>query len=229
MLFYLVAYLFMNLGAFAVVAFLRNQTGSEDLADFRGLVRRSPWMVVTLAIFLLSLLGIPPLVGFAAKFQIFSVLFDAGQTLQQHREAVDCRPRLHHVCPAGDRRPEHGPEPGVLHQGAQGDDPGTAAGGSGRPEPDAVGHAGRGLGVRLILAIVLVVLGIAWGPLSAESDTGVEQFRKVPAMLVQGEREMVRGSRADGRPHRGACYPADPGHQPVAAKLCRRVLAVDRT
>jgi NADH-quinone oxidoreductase subunit N len=78
-LFYLAAYLFMNLGAFAVVAYLRNQTGSEDLDDYRGLVRRSPWMVVTLSIFLLSLLGIPPLVGFAAKFQIFSVLWDTSQ------------------------------------------------------------------------------------------------------------------------------------------------------
>jgi NADH-quinone oxidoreductase subunit N len=78
-LLYLVAYLFMNLGAFAVVAFLRNETGSEDLADFRGLVRRSPWMVVALSIFLLSLLGIPPLAGFAAKFQVFSVLFQAGR------------------------------------------------------------------------------------------------------------------------------------------------------
>jgi NADH-quinone oxidoreductase subunit N len=78
-LFYLVGYLFMNLGAFAVVAFLRRETRSEDLADYRGLVRRSPWMVVTLSVFLLSLLGIPPLVGFVAKFQIFSVLFDAGR------------------------------------------------------------------------------------------------------------------------------------------------------
>ena len=79
MLFYLIAYLFMNLGAFAVVAFLRNQTGSEDLSQIRGLVRRSPWMVVTLSFFLLSLLGIPPLVGFAAKFQIFAALWRAGQ------------------------------------------------------------------------------------------------------------------------------------------------------
>jgi NADH-quinone oxidoreductase subunit N len=79
-LFYLVGYLFMNLGAFAVIAFLRRETHSEDLSAFRGLVRRSPWMVVTLSIFLLSLLGIPPLVGFAAKFQVFSVLFKAGQT-----------------------------------------------------------------------------------------------------------------------------------------------------
>src|SRR5215471_3626394 len=74
-LFYLIAYLLMNLGAFAIVAFLRNQTGSEDLADFRGLVRRSPWMVITLCVFLFSLLGVPPLVGFAAKFQIFYALF----------------------------------------------------------------------------------------------------------------------------------------------------------
>src|SRR5262249_8140619 len=78
-LYYLIAYLFMNLGAFAVVAFLRYQTGSEDLTDFRGLVRRSPWMVVTLSVFLLSLLGIPPLIGFIAKFQIFMALYHAGQ------------------------------------------------------------------------------------------------------------------------------------------------------
>jgi NADH-quinone oxidoreductase subunit N len=79
-LMYLVAYLFMNLGAFAVVAFLRNQTGSEDLSSFRGLVRRSPWLVIALAVCLLSLLGVPPLAGFVAKFQIFRVLFEAGQT-----------------------------------------------------------------------------------------------------------------------------------------------------
>ncbi len=78
-LFYLIAYLFMNLGAFAVVAFLRNETGSEDLSDFRGLVRRSPWMVITLSVFLLSLLGIPPLIGFIAKFQIFQALYEAGE------------------------------------------------------------------------------------------------------------------------------------------------------
>ena len=77
-LFYLTAYLFMNLGAFAVVAFLRNETKSEDLGAYRGLVRRSPWMVVTFCFFLLSLLGIPPLVGFAAKFNLFAALFHAS-------------------------------------------------------------------------------------------------------------------------------------------------------
>ena len=78
-LFYLVTYLFMNLGAFAVVAFMRNLTGHEDLAYYRGFVYRSPLLVIMLAIFLLSLLGMPPLAGFSAKFQIFTVLFDAGQ------------------------------------------------------------------------------------------------------------------------------------------------------
>jgi NADH-quinone oxidoreductase subunit N len=75
---YLMAYLFMNLGAFAVVAFIRNQTHSEELDSYRGLVRRSPWMVVTLSIFLLSLLGLPPLIGFPAKYLIFSTLWKSG-------------------------------------------------------------------------------------------------------------------------------------------------------
>ena len=79
MLFYLVTYVFMNLGAFAVVAFLRNRTGSEDLSTFRGLIYRSPGAVVLLGIFLLSLLGLPPLAGFVAKFQIFAAVFHAGQ------------------------------------------------------------------------------------------------------------------------------------------------------
>ncbi|HYT91067.1 MAG TPA: NADH-quinone oxidoreductase subunit N, partial [Gemmataceae bacterium] len=85
MLLYLVAYLFMNLGAFAVVAFIRNlnalhnKSDPEDLSACRGLILRAPVLVVTLAIFLLSLLGMPPLAGFTAKFQIFSELYKAGQ------------------------------------------------------------------------------------------------------------------------------------------------------
>ena len=75
-LFYLGTYFLMNLGAFAVVAFLRNATGAEDLREFRGLIHRSPILVCALGVFLLSLLGLPPLAGFAAKFQIFMALFD---------------------------------------------------------------------------------------------------------------------------------------------------------
>lgn len=79
---YLVAYFFMNLGAFAVVAFLRNETGSEDLKDYRGMVRRSPWMTLALAVFLMSLLGMPPLVGFVAKIEIFMALWQSAGDYQ---------------------------------------------------------------------------------------------------------------------------------------------------
>ena len=78
-LFYLATYLLMNLGAFAVVAFLRNATGSEEIPDFRGLVFRAPGLVIALAVFLLSLVGLPPFAGFIAKFQIFQALFDTAQ------------------------------------------------------------------------------------------------------------------------------------------------------
>ncbi len=83
-LFYLIVYLFMNLGAFAVVAYLRNLTGSEDLSSFRGLIHRSPILVITLAVFLLSLLGLPPLGGFTAKFQIFKELYQRRQPICRH-------------------------------------------------------------------------------------------------------------------------------------------------
>jgi NADH-quinone oxidoreductase subunit N len=77
-LFYLFVYLFMNLGAFAVVAFVRNQTGSEDLSTYEGLVHRAPWLAIAMSIFLLSLTGIPPLAGFVGKFQVFYVLYQEG-------------------------------------------------------------------------------------------------------------------------------------------------------
>ncbi|MGO8748588.1 MAG: NADH-quinone oxidoreductase subunit N [Thermoguttaceae bacterium] len=72
--FYATIYLFMNLGAFAVTAFLRNATGSEEIADYAGLVRRSPGLTVCMIVILFSLVGLPPLAGFAAKFTIFASL-----------------------------------------------------------------------------------------------------------------------------------------------------------
>ena len=74
---YIAVYLFMNLGAFAVAAFLRNKLGSENIADYAGLVRRSPGVAVCFAIILFSLVGLPPLAGFSAKFAIFSYVFHA--------------------------------------------------------------------------------------------------------------------------------------------------------
>jgi NADH-quinone oxidoreductase subunit N len=69
--FYVGIYLFMNLAAFAGVAYLRNALGSEQIEDYAGLVHRSPGLAVCLAIVLFSLVGLPPLAGFSAKFAIF--------------------------------------------------------------------------------------------------------------------------------------------------------------
>lgn len=70
-------YLFMNLGAFAIVAFLRNTLRTEEIADYAGLIRTSPGLVICFGVILFSLVGMPPLAGFAGKFVIFSALVDA--------------------------------------------------------------------------------------------------------------------------------------------------------
>jgi NADH-quinone oxidoreductase subunit N len=75
---YFVVYLVTNLGAFFTVLFIEHTTQSADLAAYRGLVRRSPLLVVVMTIFLLSLLGIPPTAGFLAKFKMFGALVQAA-------------------------------------------------------------------------------------------------------------------------------------------------------
>lgn len=71
-LIYLVAYLFTNFGAFAVVVIGSLATGSESVRTYDGLARRTPWLAVAMTIFLLSLAGIPPLAGFVGKFFVFA-------------------------------------------------------------------------------------------------------------------------------------------------------------
>ena len=64
-LFYFIVYLFMNLGAFFVVILIANEVGSETIDGYRGLGSRAPWWVhASMAIFLFSLTGIPPLCRF---------------------------------------------------------------------------------------------------------------------------------------------------------------------
>jgi NADH-quinone oxidoreductase subunit N len=75
---YLVAYAAMNLGAFAVVEIVHRRTGVEALSDYRGLVRRSPWLAISLAFFLAALAGLPPgLIGLFVKVRVLVVPVDA--------------------------------------------------------------------------------------------------------------------------------------------------------
>jgi len=76
--FYLAAYLFMNLGAFAFAAQLERTTGTDRLAGVGGLARRSPGAALVFAAALLSLAGIPPLAGFAGKVLVLEVALAGG-------------------------------------------------------------------------------------------------------------------------------------------------------
>ena len=74
---YFIVYAFMNLGAFLVVMLIANKTGSEELDDYKGLGYSTPFLGVSLAIFLVSLTGLPPTAGFIGKLYIFIALVDA--------------------------------------------------------------------------------------------------------------------------------------------------------
>lgn len=76
--FYLVVYALATLGSFSVLAFLDNRTDGVLLHDLRGLFSRSPLLASVLALCLLTLAGIPPTVGFFAKFYLFKIAFAAG-------------------------------------------------------------------------------------------------------------------------------------------------------
>jgi NADH-quinone oxidoreductase subunit N len=69
--FYLLAYVLMNLGAFAIIQLITMKTGSEDISHFAGLYRRAPLLAVAMGIFILSLAGIPGTAGFIGKLNIF--------------------------------------------------------------------------------------------------------------------------------------------------------------
>jgi len=77
-LFYLVVYLFMNLGAFYVVVLVANGSRSEDISYFSGLGSRAPFAAVSLAIFLFALTGIPPFSGFIGKVYLFAEVINRG-------------------------------------------------------------------------------------------------------------------------------------------------------
>lgn len=77
-LFYTTLYAVTLLGAFGVVLLVRRETGGDDLANFRGLSARAPLLAGSMAVFLLSLAGLPPLAGFFGKFYLFSAAVNAG-------------------------------------------------------------------------------------------------------------------------------------------------------
>jgi NADH-quinone oxidoreductase subunit N len=78
MMFYLLAYVVTNLAAFAIVILFARTAGSEEIKDYAGLSRRSPWLAMALLVAFLSLAGMPPLAGFVAKIYVFAAAVDSG-------------------------------------------------------------------------------------------------------------------------------------------------------
>ena len=80
-LYYLFVYMFMNFGAFAVITLMAGPEGDRDsFSDLEGLARRSPAMAILMSIFMLSLAGFPPSVGFFGKLFLFTAGVSAGYT-----------------------------------------------------------------------------------------------------------------------------------------------------
>ncbi|HEV2527555.1 MAG TPA: NADH-quinone oxidoreductase subunit N [Thermomicrobiales bacterium] len=77
LLFYLLAYTFMNIGAFAVVTWLQQRGMGMTLDDFNGLASTKPLVAFAMTIFMASLMGIPPLLGFYAKYYVIVAAIDA--------------------------------------------------------------------------------------------------------------------------------------------------------
>ena len=79
-MFYVVAYVLTTLGTFGLVLYLSSQGfESEEIADLSGLAQRSPWVAGVMTVFMFSLAGVPPLVGFYAKLAVLQALVSTGQ------------------------------------------------------------------------------------------------------------------------------------------------------
>ena len=78
-MFYVVTYVLMNLGAFGMILLLsRSGFEAENLDDFKGLNQRSPWYALMMLLFMFSMVGVPPMVGFYAKLAILQSLVSVG-------------------------------------------------------------------------------------------------------------------------------------------------------
>jgi NADH-quinone oxidoreductase subunit N len=79
-MYYVITYVFTTLGSFGLIMLLaRAGFEAEELADFKGLSRRSPWFAAVMSILMFSLAGVPPMMGFAAKFSVLQAVLGTGQ------------------------------------------------------------------------------------------------------------------------------------------------------
>ena len=157
MLFYVVVYLIMNLGAFLVVMVMANATGREDMDAYRGLAYRgAAFPAVCMAIFLFSLTGLPPLAGFIGKLLLFAAIIEAQFYVLAVAALINTVVSLYYYVRVVKTMflEEPGPDDGPV-----------AATASATPL----------LG---LLAVLTLVLGVYWGPLLDYTTASLDFFMK---------------------------------------------------
>lgn len=78
MIFYILVYVFSNLGVFGVIQSIENKTGKVNMSDYRGLHKTNPWLSFAMTLAVFSLAGIPPFAGFFSKILIFTGATESG-------------------------------------------------------------------------------------------------------------------------------------------------------
>jgi NADH-quinone oxidoreductase subunit N len=154
--FYLAAYYFMNLGAFGFLIYLEGAAGCEDVAGLKGLGWRYPVVSIAMVVFLISLIGLPPTIGFYGKLVLFYAGVDAGLTWLVVVAGLNSALSLFYYFRIVKSL--------FL---AQADDK------SGDGEP------GLG-GLIAVLSVATIVVGLFSGPLQRWSDSGTESLGLPP-------------------------------------------------
>lgn len=78
MIFYILVYVFSNLGVFGVIQAIENKTGMVSMDDYKGLHKTNPWLSFAMTLAVFSLAGIPPFAGFFSKILIFTGTLESG-------------------------------------------------------------------------------------------------------------------------------------------------------
>jgi NADH-quinone oxidoreductase subunit N len=80
-MFYLIAYVLTTLGTFGLIMYLSRQGfESEEIDDLKGLAKKSPWVAGVMTVFMFSLAGVPPMIGFFAKLSVIQALVTTNVT-----------------------------------------------------------------------------------------------------------------------------------------------------
>jgi NADH-quinone oxidoreductase subunit N len=159
-LFYILVYMAMNLGAFLVVVALSSKIDSDDLRQYRGLIYRSPLAASLLAIFMLSLTGIPGFGGFISKLYVFKAAVHAGLYWLVIVAVINSVISFVYYGGVVKRM--------MLEEGTTKD-------------PIRLPALSRAL--LAVLAIAVIILGLYWAPFAEISETADLFFEKLPVAL----------------------------------------------